>query len=288
MKSNWIANGFSLSLWFFLMLMLFSACKRTGSSGSDGKNDLDSMGTDSALVVDTMVSVEVEDTFVPKSADEYFNDFIYSFTSNRKYQYSRIVFPLPCNKFGKKTYLERKQWNFSKMHNKNAIYTVFFDKEKSLDLEKSQKVDKVFIEWFFVKKGYVQDFFFSRVDGIWKLRQISEYGLNQYADKDFVLFYQQFASDSLFQAAHLSEEINVSVPDPDDDFETMTGTIESEQWPFFRPELPKDVFTNIRYGQTLSDKKHRVVAIEGSSNGFLTLLFFKKVGNEWRLYKLKG
>lgn len=289
MKSDWM-TGFLKPLLGLsvLIMMLFLSCKRTNSFDSGGGEDLEKAKKDTVLASDSLTEEAVEDVPVPKSADEYFNDFIYSFTSNRRYQYSRIVFPLPYDRFGEKRSLDRKEWSFSRMHNENVIYTVFFDKESSLDLEKSRKVDEVTIEWFFMKKKYVQDFFFSRIDGKWKLRRMSEYGLENYPDKEFVLFYQRFATDSLFQENHLSAEIFISVPDPDDDFETMTGTIGKEQWEAFKPELPRDVFTNIRYGQSLGGKKHRVVAIEGSSNGFLTLLFFKKTDGEWKLYKLKG
>lgn len=290
MKSGWMTSVFKSLLWLsVLMLMLFQSCKRTGSFDSGAEGDsADSARTDTVLASDSLAEEAVEEAPVPKSADEYFNDFIYSFTSNRRYQYSRIVFPLPYDRFGEKRYLSRKEWKFSKMHNENVVYTVFFDKESSLDLEKSRKVDEVTIEWFYMRKNCVQDFFFSRIDGKWKLRRMSEYGLENYPDKEFILFYQRFATDSLFQENHLFAEISVSVPDPDDDFETMTGTIGKEQWEAFKPELPGDVFTNIRYGQNLSEKKHRVVAVEGSSNGFLTLLFFKKMDGEWKLYKLKG
>ncbi len=268
--------------------MVLSSCNgRTSPKQDFSEDSIDVDSTDSNNILSSG-TFEVEAN-VPKAADEYFNDFIYSFTTNHKFQMKRIVFPLPYEKNGKLTYTQRNQWRFNPMHTKQEFYTVFFDKESSLELEKSPQVKQVTIEYMDMIKEYIKDYFFSREDDQWKLRKIREYSLEEYHDREFLLFFDRFVSDSLFQLSHLASKIEISMPDPDDDFETLTGTIGAEQWTSFRPELPRDYFYNIDYGQNLASRKFRVVALEGSSNGFLSLLFFRqKDYNEWVLYKMKG
>jgi len=231
----------------------------------------------------------MDDAVIPKTADEYFNDFIYSFTISPRHQKERIVFPLPYERDGKMTYIQPEQWRFNAMYTRQEFYTVFFDKESSLDLEKSKDVDQVTIEYVDMINERVKDYFFSRKDSQWKLRKMREYSLDEYHERDFILFFDRFVSDSLYQMSHITSKIEVSMPDPADDFETLAGMIESEQWPSFRPELPHDCYYNINYGQKMENKKYRMVALEGSSNGFLSLLFFRQKGyDEWMLYKMKN
>lgn len=270
------------------VFLLVVSCQSGGRSASDGLVQSDSGVPDTMLQDVVSTDTMVAEVVVPKNADEYFNDFIYSFTTNRRYQFSRVVFPLPYYRDGSKTFMQRSQWEFSRMHTESPVYTVIFDRESSLSLEKSCSVEKVVIEWFFMLTGRVQDYCFSRREGIWKLREVKEYPLAQHPDSGFVSFYQKFATDTIYQYRHLAEDIIVSMPDPDDGFETLNGSIGPDQWPMFRPELPRDVFTNIQYGQCVDSKNQRVLAIEGSSNEFLMLLFFRHTDRGWQLYKIKG
>ena len=86
----------------------------------------------------------------------------------------------------------------------------------------------------------------------------------------------------------MKSPLSIRVVDPDDEFEKMDGVLDAEQWPSFRPELPVNEFTNIDYGQTLKFRNRRIVAIEGSSNGFLSLLYFEKVKGQWFLYRFEN
>ena len=59
--------------------------------------------------VDTLDNL-ISETPMPKAADELFDDFIFNFAANRKLQMKRIKFPLPVDRFGKLSYVKKKQW----------------------------------------------------------------------------------------------------------------------------------------------------------------------------------
>lgn len=225
---------------------------------------------------------------VPKAADEYFNDFIYSFTTNVRYQFNRIAFPLPCRRNKDSLFLKKSQWKFTRLHTKNAVYTVFFDNKSSLALEKERDVSNVKIEFFKMPKRSVRRYVFKKVQERWMLTRIEDFPLHEYTDYKFIEFYQRFASDTVYQMEHIKPVLSIKVVDPEDEFEKLEGVIDAEQWTAFRPELPANVFTNIDYGQTLKFRHRRVVAIEGSSNGFLCLLYFVKEKGQWLLYKFEN
>lgn len=268
------------------VLVLFSCQKKNSLAEGPAKTTigLDSLTQDSVSKDDSLTQAAP----IPKAADEYFNDFIYSFTTNIKYQFSRVTFPLPCIKYGKTSYLKQSQWQFTKLHTRDAIYTVFFDKKSSLDLEKDKDIVDVKIEYFKMKQHQVRRYDFKKVAARWMLVQIEDFALRDYKDYPFIEFYQKFASDTVFQMNHVKSPLSIRVVEPDDEFEKMDGVLDAEQWPSFRPELPVNEFTNIDYGQSLKFRDRRIVAIEGNSNGFLSLLYFKKVHGQWLLCRFEN
>src|SRR5574344_343963 len=268
-----------------VVLVLFSC---------QNKNTVTEKPAETAAAEDSMMQDSISDDSlkqsapIPKAADEYFNDFIYSFTTNRKYQFSRVLFPLTCTEYGKTTYLKSSQWKFTKLHTKDAIYTVFFDKKSSLELEKDKNIAEVKIEYFKMPQRQVRRYQFKKTADRWMLVQIEDFSLRDYKDHEFIEFYQRFASDTMFQMNHVKSPLSIRVIDPDDEFEKMDGVLDAEQWPSFRPELPVNGFTNIDYGQTLKFRNRRIVALEGSSNGFLSLLYFEKENGQWFLYRFEN
>lgn len=274
----------------FCLICLFIAASCTKkTSHSVAAEKIVEIPNDSSGVElpDSVISVESV-TEVPKAADEYFNDFIYSFTNNKAYQMSRIVFPLPCVRNGKTTYLQKKQWRFSRFHMKYPVYTLFFDKRSSLHLEKSKKITSVKMEQFNMAEEKVRTCSFNKVANQWKMTRIEDKPLSRYGDCAFIEFYQQFATDSAFQLAHVKPMLSILMESPEDEFEKIDGVIEAEQWPSFCPELPADVFTNIDYGQSKSLGNRRLVVLEGTSNGYISMLFFVKEDGEWMLQRFEN
>ena len=207
------ANDIIIAVLAVITALCLSACG--GQKATETAPIVDSMD----VPVDTMAQDSIDSLAanqpIPKAADEYFNDFIYSFTSNRKYQLTRVRFPLPVQRGSQTTFIQRAQWHFTRLHFKEAVYTVFFDNKRSLDLEKSKTLKQVSIQWFHMKRGETESYLFHRGDdGQWRLEQIKYSSIDDYADAAFIKFYQRFASDEAFQRKHLAGEDRHHRPQP--------------------------------------------------------------------------
>lgn len=87
-----------LSFISVLLALLTIICfSSVGCTGKKPASDADTLASDTT-VADTqaMDSTEklIEETPMPKAADELFDDFVFNFAANRKLQLSRVHFPL--------------------------------------------------------------------------------------------------------------------------------------------------------------------------------------------------
>ena len=110
--------------------------------------------------------------------------------------------------------------------------------------------------------------------------------LAQSVNASFLNFYHRFATDSTFQSNSVSDIVQFSGPDPDDDFSTMEGVLTPETWPAFAPELPANTLYNVIYGEPKQGGNHKILVFRGISNGLEMELTFKRQGKKWLLTKL--
>ncbi len=252
---------------------------------------VDSVAPDT-IVADTqaMDSTEklIEETPMPKAADELFDDFLFNFAASRKLQRQRVHFPLPVYRNGKVIkQIEKRQWKMEHFFMRQDYYTLIFDNRKQMNLVKDTTIDHVVVEKVFYKTNTVQQFLFNRINGQWLMTSINYKPMYANMNASFLKFYGSFATDSAFQAEHLHNPVKFIGPDPDDDFSTMTGDIEPETWPAFAPQLPSGMIYNIIYGQKYTESSQKIFVIRGIANGLETLLTFKKIGGKWMLTKLE-
>lgn len=252
---------------------------------------VDSVAPDT-IVADTqaMDSTEklIEETPMPKAADELFDDFLFNFAASRKLQRQRVHFPLPVYRNGKVIkQIEKRRWKMEHFFMRQDYYTLIFDSRKQMNLVKDTTIDHVVVEKVFYKTNTVQQFLFNRINGQWLMTSINYKPMYANMNASFLKFYGSFATDSAFQAEHLHNPVKFIGPDPDDDFSTMTGDIEPETWPAFAPQLPSGMIYNIIYGQKYTESSQKIFVIRGIANGLETLLTFKKIGGKWMLTKLE-
>lgn len=252
---------------------------------------VDSVAPDT-IVADTqaMDSTEklIEETPMPKAADELFDDFLFNFAASRKLQRQRVHFPLPVYRNGKVIkQIEKRRWKMEHFFMRQDYYTLIFDNRKQMNLVKDTTIDHVVVEKVFYKTNTVQQFLFNRINGQWLMTSINYKPMYANMNASFLKFYGSFATDSAFQAEHLHNPVKFIGPDPDDDFSTMTGDIEPETWPAFAPQLPSGMIYNIIYGQKYTESSQKIFVIRGIANGLETLLTFKKIGGKWMLTKLE-
>lgn len=229
----------------------------------------------------------IEETPMPKAADELFDDFVFNFAANRKLQMKRVHFPLPVYHNDKlvKT-IGKRAWKMEHFFMHQDYYTLIFDNQKQMNLVKDTAIDHVVIEKVFYAKKKVQQFLFNRINGEWMMTSINYKPMYSNMNASFLKFYGRFATDSAFQAEHLHNPVKFVGPDPDDDFSTMSGDIEPETWPAFAPQLPHGMIYNIIYGQKYAESNQKIFVIRGIANGMETILTFKRVHGKWMLTKL--
>ena len=280
-----------LSFLSVLLAVLTVVCfTSVGCSDKKPAQVHDSTSVDS-VIADTQAvdSTEklIEETPMPKAADELFDDFVFNFAANRKLQMKRVHFPLPVYHNDKlvKT-IGKRAWKMEHFFMHQDYYTLILDNQKQMNLVKDTAIDHVVIEKVFYAKKTVQQFLFNRINGEWMMTSINYKPMYSNMNASFLKFYGHFATDSAFQAEHLHNPVKFVGPDPDDDFSTMSGDIEPETWPAFAPQLPHGMIYNIIYGQKYAESNQKIFVIRGIANGMETILTFKRVHGKWMLTKL--
>lgn len=280
-----------LSFLSVLLAVLTVVCfTSVGCSDKKPAQVHDSTSVDSVVAdTQTVDSTEklIEETPMPKAADELFDDFVFNFAANRKLQMKRVHFPLPVyhnDKLVKS--IGKRAWKMEHFFMHQDYYTLIFDNQKQMNLVKDTAIDHVVVEKVFYAKKKVQQFLFNRINGEWMMTSINYKPMYSNMNASFLKFYGRFATDSAFQAKHLHNPVKFVGPDPDDDFSTMSGDIEPETWPAFAPQLPHGMIYNIIYGQKYAESNQKIFVIRGIANGMETILTFKRVHGKWMLAKL--
>ena len=289
MRRNTIIITILITLW--VVSFSTTGCRNTRPS-DDLEASADSTVTDS-------VAEEEEDSLsdipMPKAADELFDDFIFNFAANKKLQKSRIAFPLPV--FDDKKVIrkiERGHWKMENFFMRQGYYTLLFNDIEQLEVVKDTTINHVVIEKISLEKGDVNQYVFDRLSGQWMLTSIHNITIKESSNKSFLEFYQRFSSDEEFQIESMSDFVTFTAPDPDDDFNSITGSMVPEQWPAFKPSLiPEGTIYNIIYGnpeteETEKENDEIIFLIRGIANGMESEMTFKKKGEHWKLMKFNS
>ncbi|MBQ9092727.1 MAG: DUF4348 domain-containing protein [Prevotella sp.] len=264
------------------MIWTTTGCNHKATEGQD--SIIDSSYVDTAST-DTLESL-IEETVMPKAADELFDDFIFNFAANKKLQKERIIFPLRHEVYGTISSVDRNHWRMDHFFMRQGFYTMVVGSMKELRGTKDTTVSHVVLEKIFLTERYVKQYVFDRIDGLWRLQMMRTEDMAKNSNGDFYMFYDKFVNDSIFRHHALAESVEFSGPDPDDDFSRMEGSIMPEQWSMFAPELPREMIYNIIYGKQPKHGDQRILVVRGIANGFETELTFKKTREGFMLVKL--
>ncbi len=109
-----------------------------------------------------------------KSADGLFDDFIYSFMRNPRFQSERILFPLANIVDGVNHPIAKKLWKFDPLYRNQDVYTIIFDNARSIKAEKDTSLRKTTVEWVYLNDHRVKQYKFEKKgdSGCW-LKSIS-------------------------------------------------------------------------------------------------------------------
>ncbi len=257
----------------------FGAC-RSGETAQE-QTASDSLRADSAVTErDTTDSVTP-----PAEADGLFDDFLYNFMRNKRFQFERIKFPLANDVHGKNEPIVKPKWVFDPLYSRRETYTIIFNSLASVGSDHSH-LTKAAFEWIYLQRGEVKRYNFEKIGGKWMLTSMKVYSLSAYPN-DFLKFYARFSADERFQQSHVANPFAFKTYD-DDSFQELDGVLDAAQWPDFRPDLPKDVITNIDYGQPNEPEDSRILVITSSDGALSCTLSFKIIRNEWRLTAMES
>lgn len=269
-------------VWAFCALVLLMACNGSKTQVTEEEQIV----IQDTVESDTLDLTEAEEA-LPARADELFDDFIFSYSTDSAVQRVRTFFPLPYTADGEKTTIKKKDWEHDPLFSNRDFYTVIFNSEDELQLEKDTSLIQVRVEFLDLQKKKAKRYQFKRYQGIgvWCLYGIEEDDLNTDLDAyEFLNFYKQFACDSIFQRNHVSDPLTFITTDPDDDFGVIETTLELDQWFAFRPNLPENELTNVNYGQTYPvGSATKTLCIHGCNNGINNILTFTRRDGRWML-----
>ena len=264
-------------------MLLLSACHNgTNESTASQGNAADSLGD--SLAID---SQSVDTMEPPVAADGLFDDFMYNFMRNKKFQIKRTKFPLENRVDGKNKPIEQKDWKFDPLYAHEDVYTMLFDNEKSMKCEKDTSVHHVIVEWVYLGNNRVKQYHFYKEQGKWILKGLDTHKIEKNVNKDFFAFYKHFAADPAFQMKHIANPFKFKTYDSDN-FQEIDGVLDVAQWPDFKPLMPTGRITNISYGQKYANNGQRVLVITSPSAGMSCTLSFKKIKGSWTLVRMES
>lgn len=272
------------------MLLTGTGCQNKSAEDNDTIDSIVRDTTDSTLSVDDSLVVA---TPMPKRADELFDDFFFNFYINKKLQQSRIQFPLTVTEGKETRKIEREEWTMDHFFRNQEFYSIIAPNERGLRYAADTTVHSVVVERLRLSEGQVKQFFFNRVEGLWKMQNIKVVSMAEHGDSDFLTFFYRFATDEGFQRTSLADKIRYTGPADEYDERTVTKTISKDEWDECIHVFPDNFeefatgegFYDIVYGGTQKGSSTRVVSFRGLSNGNELKYTFSHSGGEWKLTK---
>lgn len=256
----------------------------------DGAADVttvsDTLSEDSALLEETAD----EGLRLEGRAMEVFGDFAFAFTHDKRFQANRISFPLEVVNLDGSVRRIKSGKDFRNEFRLpgNDYYVLLLGNRAQMDIfQNDSSLTHVSMQCVDLAEETTTDYMFLRDEGRWQLVKRQHSRLHD-ASENFLRFYHRFVSDSVYQQSCLASQLSLSMENPDDEESDMQGTIDSSQWPVFRPEMPGNRFVHIDFGQQLSDTGQMLLVQCGISNGMMDILTFRRAGERWELVSIEN
>ena len=243
---------------------------------------------DSAEMLEATDTLELDDEVrqgeVPSTMDEVFDDFIFTFDQSSRMQRERILFPLKVTEAdGSVHYIPQRNWQHRYLFMQQDFCTVLWTSRSQMEAEPSAELQQAEVQQIYLHSRQVNEFIFLRDSlGRWFLTEERIKQFDQSGLAPFLLFYTHFATDSIFQRHHVHPQLRYVWTDENAE-ETISGTIDIDQWFEFRPDLPQDVLTNIHTTQQYDDPHRMILQMRALRAGIENVLTFRRENNEWRL-----
>lgn len=267
----------------FLLLLCFLMPSCGGKQETGDEQDSLAVADSDSIVLDTIDTYATPVAVPPKKADELFDDFVYAFMHNKKFQRSRINFPLRNESDSVNHPISAKAWVHDPLYAGRELYITVSTSKKAAALAKDTSINQVMVQEIIPSAEQVKQYNFARQHGEWRLCGISHTSLPNTSERtDFMSFYCRFIQDKDFQQQHVSDIVTFTSFDEEEGCK-VEGTISAEQWPDFAPELPTDEVMCVRYGSDFAKSNQRIVNLASPSGDAGVTMTFNKKGEKWML-----
>ena len=225
----------------------------------------------------------------PVTVDELFDDFLYNFMEDAKFQGQRIAFPLPCRDGEEVEPLDKQEWAHHNRFHKLEFYSFIYEREQDFQLTKDTAARSVDVEWIDLQNERMEKFLFNRQEGRWMLTGVEKERNDNTPNGDFLKFYAKFVNDSIFQRESLAQPVRLILTSEDGEEEPQEEWLSPDDWSSMRGDLPLSAkqLVNIDYGQAIISQNRKTLLIEGASNGFMMKFTFDKRGDDWKLIEME-
>jgi len=223
--------------------------------------------------------------------DSVFNDFLFAYLHSRSLRRERTANPLLLEHPERPAEcLEQFDADFELSFLTGEYFTTLYGNASQMLAEDYEEVEEdsvASLQRINLNDGTIRNFLFEREEGRWNLTAIRESTIQDDDLCNFLTFYAQFCTDSLFQMQSIADPLRVVIQDPEDEEGSINGIIDADQWQTFCPEVPSGIISNIRKGQSYG--QHKVVMRKsGLSNGLQEVFTFTRERGIWRLTKYEN
>lgn len=245
----------------------------------------DSMENNTPYEYELEESEELEEEMLPvPNRKEAFSEFFFTFLSNRSFQASRVKFPLPVSDEDNE-YVIRSGKDFREYFAWPDVseYCMLVRREEQMEeFLNNMDISDVDVQLIDLSTERIRQFHFHRAQNEWLAMSAKEY-MAEGTLGEFLDFYGKFTTDSVYQQNHLSEKIELTQSDIDEEEENVKGTIEAYQWSIFRPEMPNGQITNFLFGQDLEDCDNMMLMHSSIADGMVESFKFQRQNGHWIL-----
>lgn len=233
-------------------------------------------------------SLQISADFSEKR-EEVFDDFMYDFMRNSRFQRSRIAFPLPYYQSDSIIQMiHRNDWKHNRMYADSLSYTMIFADLNAMASESDTLTKTVSVEWAYLHERMVHQYVFSKSTGEWMLEFMRKQSFENHPNGDFYEFYNLFSTNDMYRKDHIMDPFLFKTIDLETQ-QDIEGWVHPEQWEVYSPVLPIDVITNIDYSQPYAYSNQRVMVISNPTEGLYSLLIFRRDARRgWLLEQLEN
>lgn len=225
----------------------------------------------------------------PVTVDVLFNDFLYGFVDDQKFQRQRIQFPLLYRNGEEEKHLSFDEWKQFNRFGTQDFYSVIYEREQDMELQNDTALHSVDVEWISLHDDRVDRFDFNRVDGKWQLTEVQKERRGNMPNSEFIDFYIQFISDSTFQRKSLAEPLKLLLTSDEDGEDVQEESLSADEWFSMKSDLPLPTheMVNIDYGQPSGSQNRKTLMMYGLSNGLQMKFRFNKDSDGWKLMEVE-